>query len=261
MWRIVAVAAWLVTLCAAGFAQSVRVEMGWTGEQGYFEHRTPSSEHPLPYYLSEERQRQFLHAETDDCASQSLCDELHVGVSRQEIGAPGTNKIFQIVYAIKEPADGAGNQPYWKSIVVETSTGMYREIFLLRNEGAFWAWPASTAKVTHAGDTQVLFTNDATSSRDLWCTGEFWALEKSGPAVVDFSTVTAAMDKAAPAGSVVITPMCAAVVLEKLQVRADVQKRNACRTCGLEGSVVVNFKLQGARAVPVSSAFLRDGKN
>jgi hypothetical protein len=260
MRRNALLAAWLVTICAGASAQNHRTEMGWTDTHGYFERRTPNSEHPLQYYLSEARQQEFLHAETDDCAEPSLCNDLQVAVSSQEIGIPD-GKVFQIVFSIKTAADSAGNQPYWKSIVVASSPSMYREIFLLRNEGAFWTWPPSTASVTSAGETSVLFSNDRTSSRDLWCTGEFWALEKSGPVVVDFSPVTAAIEKAAPPGSVVITPLCAAVSLEKLQVRAAVQKRNACRTCGLEGSVVVNFKLQANRAVPVSSAFLKDGDN
>ncbi len=139
---------------------------------------------------------------------------------------------------------------------------MYREIFLLRNEGGFWTWPPSTIGVMTAGDSKVLFTDDSTSSRDLWCTGEFWILQKSGPTLIDFSAVTAAMDKAVPAGAGAITPMCAAVNFEKLEVRTDVQKTNAeCRACGYEGSVSVKFKLEGSRAMPLSSAVFQAGQN
>lgn len=236
--------------------------MGWTGEEGYFERRTPTSEHPLQYYVSEKRQQEFLRAETDDCAVQSVCDELKVEVSQQEVAAPGGKKILQVVYAIKGAGGSAGNQPYWKSIVVETPAGIYREIFLMRNEGGFWTWPPSVPSVASAGNTKVLSTNDATTSRDLWCTGEFWVFERSELTPIDFSAVSAAIEKAAPAGSAAITPMCAAVNLEKLEVRADIQNRNAeCRACGMEGSIVVKFRLEGARAIPVSSTVLRDGKN
>ncbi len=78
----------LVAVCASGFAQSERVEMGWTGTDGYFERRTPSGDHPLQYYLSTERQQEFLRAATDDCAVKSVCDEDKVESSQQEIGAP-----------------------------------------------------------------------------------------------------------------------------------------------------------------------------
>ena len=266
---MVVTAVLLVAACATGFAQSERVEMGWTGESGYFERRTPSSDHPLQYYVSAERQQEFLRAETDDCAIKSVCDELKVEVSQQEIGELFGKKIIQIICALKTKAEDANDssadqtvRSYWKSIITETLPGMYREAFLLRNEGAFWAWPPSTAGVMTAGDTKVLFTKDSTSSRDMWCTGKFWVLQKSELTPVDFSAVTAAIDKAAPAGTGAITPMCAAVMFETLEVRAAVQKINPeCRACGLEGSVFVKFKLEGARAVPVSSKFLRDEQN
>jgi hypothetical protein len=195
MWRIVVSAAFLVAFCASGFAQE-RVEMGWTGEQGYFEHRTPTSDRPLQYYLSGQRKQEFLQAETDGCAVKSDCDEANVELSQGEVVAPSFPKILHVVYALKTGSD-AGSRPYWKSIITETAPGMYREIFLLRNEGGFWAWPPSTAGVLTAGDTKVLLTNDATTSRDMWCTGEFWVSQKSGLALVDFSPVQAAIDKTA----------------------------------------------------------------
>lgn len=269
MQQMVVTAVLLVTVWATGFAQSERVEMGWTGESGYFERRTPSGDHPLQYYVSAERGQEFLQAETDNCAIKSVCDELKVELSQEEIGASFGKRMLQIVYAMKTKADDAGERsanqtlrPYWKSIIVETLPGMYREIFLLRNEGAFWAWPPSTAGVTKAGDTKVLFTNDSTSSRDMWCTGESWVLQRSELTPVDFSAVSAAIDKAVPAGAGAITPLCAAVMFEKLEVRTDVQKSNPeCRACGFEGSVIVKFKLAGSRAVPLSSTVLRGEKN
>lgn len=256
MSRIAVAVAFFIVFSSMGFAQGDRVEMGWTGEQGYFEHRTTSSDRPLRYYLSVERKLEFLQAETDGCPVKSECNEMNVELSQQEIVAPSFPKMLQIVYALKTDTD---NRPYWKSIIAETSPGVYREIFLLRNEGDFWKWPPASYGVTKAGDAQVLFTNDATTSRDMWCTGEFWVSQKSGPAVVDFSRVAAAMGKAAPAGSATIAPMCAAVSLEKLEARSEVRKKNPeCSACGIDGSVIVKFKLDGAGAVPVSSTFVRD---
>jgi len=51
-------------------------------------------------------------------------------------------------------------------------------------------------------------------------------------------------------------------MLEKLEVRAAVQKTNPeCRACGLEGSVIVKFKLEGSRAVPLTPTVLKDVGN
>ncbi len=266
MRQIAVVAVLMAAICALGFAQGYRVEMGWTGTDGYVERRAPSSDHPLQYYLAAQRQQEFLRAETDNCAVAPACSEAEVEVSQKEIGAPFGKKIFQIVYAMKtQPGDSGGNpanRPYWKSIIAESSRGLFQEIFLLKNEGGFWQWPASNAEVNTAGDAKVLLTNDSTSSRDLFCTGEFWVLEKSGPRLADFSAVEAAIHKAVPTGAHAITPMCSAVMPEKLQVRAVVQKIDAeCRACGLEGYVLVKFEFEGSRAVPLSSKVLKDGKD
>ena len=249
-------------VCVSSLAQTYRIEMGWNGEIGNFEQRTRSRELPLQYYLSLRRQNDFLRAETDNCAFESVCKGLSVDVSDQEIGAPFGKKIFQIVYTLKtnsEDGDRSSNRSYWKSIVAQSSPGEYREIFLLKNEGAFWSWPPSTADIVSVGDTKLLFTNDSTTSRDMWCTGAFWVLDKSGPVPADFSAVRLAIDRALPAGTYAVTPLCAGINLEKHEVRIEVQEKHAdCRGCGFDGSVTVNFKFEGARAVSTSASFSKD---
>jgi hypothetical protein len=247
----------IVTICASAFAQQKRVEIGWTGEKGYFERHTPGVNRAFRFYISDQRQQEFLRAETDNCADASACKELKVKVSREEIGSPFDKSIFQIVYTFAgKPWTNQISQPYWKSIVIETRPGIYRELLLLRNEGGFWDWPPSTADILNAGTTKLLATHDQTTSRDIWCTGEFWVLGKSDATLVDFSEVVAAIDKAVPSGAQNITPMCAAVDLGKLEVHGDIQKVSPqCRACGFEGHVVVKFKLEGQRAVPVSATF------
>lgn len=251
-------------VCVSSLAQTYRIEMGWNGKIGNFERRTRSSEHPLQYYLSTLRQNEFLRAETDNCAFASVCRDLSVDLSDKQIGAPFGKKIFQIVYTLKTKSEDGGNwsnRSYWKSIVAQSSPGMYREIFLLKNEGAFWSWPPSTAGMVSIGDTKLLSTKDATTSRDMWCTGAFWVLEKSGPVPADFSAVKLAIDHALPAGTYAVTPLCAAVNLERLEARVEVQDKNAeCRACGFEGSVTAKFKFEGSRAVSTSATFLRDAR-
>ena len=252
--------------CVSALAQR-EVEMGWTGENGYFEHQTASSERPLKYYLSPERRQEFLRAETRNCALP--CDDSKVQISQKEIGAPFGKRIIQIVYANNQSTENldstSSDKPavsYWKSIVAETRPGMFREILLLKNEGAFWQWPPSAADLVTDGDTEVLSTFVTTSSRDMWCTGEFWVLQKSGPKLADFSSVNKAIDKSLPAGDNPVTPKCAAISLQKLETRVDVQqKQPKCHACGYEGSVIVKFKFDGARAVPVSSEFVKDSED
>ncbi len=256
----------LFAVRSQAFAQYARIEMRWDGNHGYSETRTKNSEQPLRYYLSAKRAQEFLRSVTDNCAVPSECNENNVEVSQQEIAAPFGKHIVQVVYAWKMKPDAEGGasrdegiRSYWKSILAETAPGLYREIFLLRGEGAFWTWPASLAGIVSAGNTKVLFTRDQTTSRAMWCTGAFWVLEKSGPMPADFSAVYRAIAKAVPQGNILVTPMCAAVHFETQEVHVEVQKGSAdCNACCCEGSVTVKFKFEGARAVPLSSAFGKD---
>ena len=234
--------------------------MGWTGEAGYFERRTPSGELKLLSYFSEQRREEFLRAETDNCADPSSCKGLKVKVSQDRLGAPLNRAIIQIVYTFAgETGAKQTAQPYWKSILIESGPGRYRELLLLKNEGGFWTWPPSTARILSAGTTKVLVTSDQTTSRDLYCTGQFWVLDKSGASIADFSGVLSAIQKALPTGTQNVTPMCDAVHLEALRVVADIQKVNPdSGNIGIEGHVVVKFRFDGARAVPVSAAFRQE---
>ena len=130
MRRIAALTAFLVAIYAVGFAQSERVEMGWDGNSGYFEHRVSTSDHPLQYFLSVERQQEFLRAETDDCVDKAMCRDVTLEVSQTEIGALSGKKIVQIVYTFTakpgnadENSGSLAQRPYWKAIVAETSPG------------------------------------------------------------------------------------------------------------------------------------------
>jgi hypothetical protein len=254
--------AMIVTIYTSACAQQKRIEMGWTGEKGYSERQTPSINQAFRFYVSDRRQQEFLRAETDNCADASACKELKVKVSQEELGSPFGKDIFQIVYTFAgEPWTNQMSQPYWKSIVIETGPGMYRELLLLKNEGGFWSWPPSRADMLDAGATKLLVTNDHTTSRNMWCTGEFWVLGKSGAILADFSEVAAAIDKAVPSGARNTTPMCAAVDLNRLEVRGDVQRLSPeCTACSFDGHIVVKIKFEGQRVVPVSAIFKQEAQ-
>ena len=57
----------IVAISTSAFAHQTRVEMGWTGENGYFERQTPSAERAFSFYTSDERRQEFLRAEADYC--------------------------------------------------------------------------------------------------------------------------------------------------------------------------------------------------
>ena len=247
----------IVAISTSAFAQQTRVEMGWTGENGYFERQTPSPERAFSFYTSDERQQEFLRAEAEYCNDTLGCSNRKVKVSREDLGSLSGKSILQIVYAVESQNNPTSqSQPYWKSIVIETRPGMYRELLLLKNEGEFWVGPPSAAEILDAGTTKLLVTKDKTTSRDMWCSGEFWVLGESGATLADFSEVAAAVHRAIPKGAQAITPMCAAVNPRAFEFRSDVQRVNReCAACGLEGHVFVKFKFEGLRTVPISTKF------
>jgi hypothetical protein len=258
MQQFARMAMMIVAISTSAFAQQKRIEMGWSGENGYFERQSPSAERPFSFYTSDERQQEFLRAEADNCTDASACSKLTVKVSRADLGSIFDRSIFQIVYSLESQRNPV-SQSYWKSLVIETSHGMYRELLLLKNEGGFWVGPPSAAKILNAGTTKLLFTKDKTTSREMWCSGEFWVLGELGATLADFSQVTAAVRKAIPQGVQDISPMCAAVNPGAFEFRSEVQRVNPeCAACGLEGHVVVKFKFQGHRAVPISTHFSND---
>ncbi len=254
---ITKMATMIAAISTPAFAQQTRVEMGWTGENGYFERQSPSAERAFSFYTSDERQQDFLRAEADYCIDASACGNQKVKVSREDLGSLSGKSIVQIVYAVESQKNPTSqSQPYWKSIVIETRPGMYRELLLLRNEGNFWVGPPSAAEILNAGTTKLLVTKDKTTSRDMWCSGEFWVLGESGATLADFSEVTAAVHRAIPKGAQDITPMCAAVNPRAFELRSDVQRiKRDCAACDLEGHVFVKFKFEGQRAVPISTSF------
>ena len=260
MRRYVRIAIVVIAISTTSFAQRKRVEMGWSGENGYFERQSPSAERAFSFYTSVERQEEFLRAEADYCTDAAACEKRKVKVSREDVGSLSDTRIFQIVYALEsQNSPDSQPQPYWKSILIETRPGMYRELLLLKNEEGFWAAPPSTAEVLNAGTTKLLVTKDKTTSREMWCSGEFWVLGESGATLADFSEVTTAVHKAIPKGAQDITPMCAAVDTGALEFRSVVQRVNAkCAACGLEGHVVVKFKFEGPRVIPISTDFSID---
>lgn len=255
--RQIARIAILASACTSAFAQHDRIEMGWTGENGYFERDTPSTERAFRYYISDQRQHEFLRAETDNCGDPSSCKDQKVKVSREELGSAFDKNIVQIVFTLAGTPGNDGKSephPFWKSILIETRPGIYRELLLLKNEGGFWSWPAGTSEVLDAGETKLLVSSDNTMDRDMPCTGEIWILGESGATRADFSEVEATIKKTVPRGAQDITPMCAAVDIGKLEVRSNIQKADPeCSACGFEGQVVLKFRFDGPRAIPVSA--------
>ena len=145
-----------------------------------------------------------------------------------------------------------------KSIVMESSAGLYRELYFIVDD-CVYSRPLSKAHVLAAGAAHILATDDAVSGNGAYCTDGYWTLDPAGPWLLDFTAVDHAIQKLTPADATATQTRCWALSMEKLEVRSPVQRKDAeCRACGWLGTAVVHFSIDGHRAVPVSSMFERE---
>jgi hypothetical protein len=281
--RVVAfvVLAAAVTLGGPAHAQWERIQIDWTGEGGIRETTSRhGSAHPLQFYLNPSGERNFdnsLCLGCDEYGHRVTLQDFTVETSQRVIGRYRGRKIIEIVLsfriapamqqiyreeAAREHSGGDTSlESYetpvseWKSIVVETSAGLYRELYFLIDSGT-WLQPLSPARVLTVAGAQVLGTNDPFNFHEGGCTDGYWVFEPAGPSLIDLSAVQKAVRRVVPPDAAPVETRCYALSMEKLLVRSSVQRKGACHSCDYLGTAVVHFRLRGNRALPVSSSFV-----
>lgn len=263
-------------------AQWQRIQIDWTGESGIRETTSsPGSAYPLQYYLAPSAERDFDNSLCLGCemyGHRLTLQDFTVETSQREMGEYRGRRIVEIVLCFrvapamqeiyrKEAAreHSRGDEPpqsydkplsEWKSIVVEDSSGKYRELYFLIDTGT-WIRPLSTARVLTVGGVQVLVNVDPLNFQAGGCTDGYWVLQAAGPLLIDFSAVQKELERVIPSDAVALDTRCDALAMDRLVVRSSVQRRNPeCRACDHLGTAEVHFRLDGNRAIPVSSSFV-----
>jgi hypothetical protein len=280
--RLLAFAVLAAAITIDAQAQWERIQVDWTGESGIRETTSRrGSAYPLQFYLTPSAERNFDHSLCLGCeryGHRLTLDDFTVETSQHEIGEYRGRKIVEIVLSFriapamqqiyrKEAAlehSGADESPeayetpvsVWKSIVMETSIGNYRELYFLI-DGGTWTRPLSTARVLTVGSAQVLVNVDGFNTREAdACTDGYWFLEPAGPSLIDFSAVQKEVEKVVPPDALALGKRCSGLAIDKLLLSSTVQRKNACHSCDYLGTAEVHFRLDGNRAVPVSSSFM-----
>jgi hypothetical protein len=242
----------------------------------------PSSPHPLQFYLTPSRDRDpgnslCLGCKVNDGQEVSLQDYA-VETSKQVIGESFGKKILQIELSFnvkqgsviqhlnhewEEKEERAGRNVSfdnlvpvkWKSIVMESSADMYNELYFIVDDRVY-VRPLSKARLLEVGGAQLLATNDPIDGTGGFCTEGYWVLQPNGPWWLDFTAVHEKIEKLITDDAVAMATGCWALSIDKGEVRSPVQGKDAeCRSCDNLGTVVVRFRIDGHRAVPVSSFF------
>ena len=278
----------VVLTSVSACAQWQRTVVYWTGEEGIQAISSESLPHSLQYYLTPSAERDptdslSLQCEVEPGGAKRKLSDFDMKTSQSLIGEASGRKIQQIVLTFnpgpamkeastaeaarqhpeqKQPAQPEWAPPVeWKSIVMESAPGEYRELYLLIDTGV-WERPLSTARLLRVGGAQVIDNLDPTTFRAGGCGEGHWVVQADGAVPIDFSAVENAMQKRAPSKVNPPQVACGAISIEKLEVTAWLQDKDAtCNACGSFGTEVARFKLEGYRAVPVSVTLVPDKTN
>jgi hypothetical protein len=245
---------------------------------------TRSVPHPLQFYLTPSLDRDSGNILCLGCKTKSgrqvTLQDYAVEATQQPVGESAGRKIFQIVLTFHVKDGSAVQQMHreweekeinglkvslenvppvqWKSIVMQSSQDAYSELYFIVDDGVY-VRPLSTARLLTVGNSRLLATNDSIDGTGGQCTEAYWVLQTDGPWLLDFTPVHEAISKLMPEHSVAMQMGCWALSLDKTEVRSPIQDAAAkCHVYGLLGTAVVDFKIDGHRAVPVKAFFQRE---
>lgn len=284
MSKILACFALLLLSASSSYGQWERVVVSRTDEGGFASNVLHGSLHPLQYYLTPSPERDHSNSLCLGCpvainSRKTALQDYAVESSQRVLGEPFGRKVIEVVLSFRlgpelmkinaEEAARVNGHPgkvysypesyytpvaRWKSIIAESSANQYQELYLLIN-----TWdldqPLSKASLFTAGGAQILATVDHLPGNGAFCEDSYWAVVQEGPRLIDFSAVDNEIKRLTPPNALSRETRCWALSMQKLEVRAAIQEKDApCTRCDL-GTAVVHFRLDGHRAIPVSSSF------
>jgi hypothetical protein len=213
--------------------------------------------HPLSYFIA----NPFLRDDGGDLGLDTPADrakaaEKYIVTSEvQRLGSLAGFPIVQILYRVGPRGNGEPASIRWKFLLVQTGKDLYREIYHLQ---AYLTSspPLESAEIIKVGEERILATDDSDGGNGGGCFEEFWWFDLSGPHLLDFSQVKAAITKSVPKGATFSTT-CSALNLKDEEIQSFVQSGTArCRDCDMLGDVAVHFRLAGAAAVPTGVKYV-----
>jgi len=186
-----------------------------------------------------------------------------VETSQHPLGESFGRKIIEIILSFRDK-DTPAQTPeepgpiQWKSIVMESTPDAYRELYLLTNNGMFDRnqGKASLYSVERSQILEVAaYLNEKLNGNVEFREDSYWVLEADGPRPIDFSAVGKGVAQITPPDSHCTNPRCG-LDMKGLELRSLMQRKNAeCHACEYLGWVTARFRLDGYRAIPVSSRF------
>ena len=275
-WSVVAL---IVVAGSVAQAQWERIEMNDKGGNRNRQEKETGAPHPLKYFLTPSAERDSSDTLLVGVAAGRggiTWDDYRIEVTQHELGKAFGRRAIEIdskfwtkqgtaldkLFHGDSSDEPASSQPpevapavEWKSIVLESSPGMFRELYLIVDDGIFLR-PLQPARLLNLHGRQVLATSDAMEGNGGYCTEGYWVLRADGPWLLDFAPVRKAIARIVPANAQAPQIGCWAMSIEKETISAPVQEKNAeCHACGWMGYAEVTFRIEGHSAVPVTAKF------
>ncbi len=271
----------LLTVATVAQAQWERIEMDDKGGNVSTGKHTPGAPHPLKYFLTPTAERDpsdtLLIANPGKDAGGITLSNYRIEVTQKDLGSAFGRKVLEIdskfwtkqglaadtlfhggnASSASAPEESDERPPAveWKSLVVESSPGVFREVYLIIDDGMFIR-PLKPARILRIDDTELLATTDDMEGNGGYCTEGYWVLRQDGPWLLDFTPVRNAIARVVPANAAAMQMGCWAMSIEKQTISAPVQEKNAdCHACGWLGHADVKFKIERHQAVPVTVKF------
>lgn len=214
--------------------------------------------HALSYFTADPYLRDDGSELCVDCSTPAGRESAsqHYGISSdvERLGTLAGYPIVQILYRVGARESREPPQIRWKSLLVQTGEGLYREIYHL--QAFYLVPPLRSAQIIKVGDERILATHDSDGGNGGGCIDAYWWFDSSGPHQLDFSRVKTAITKRVPSGANFWTA-CWALHLQDEKIESWVQKGDArCKACDVLGQVTAYFRLDRAVAVPVSVRYV-----
>jgi hypothetical protein len=143
----------------------------------------------------------------------------------------------------------ATGQSDWKSILVQSSAGEYREIYHLQPTAA----EISPSFLIKAGNNEILGTHDQIPGTGNNFYEDYFWFGSNGPVRIDIGVISAALKSILPKGLGVWKG--GGLDMESLRYRMPVWKEGDANCCPSGGMVVIAFRLDGGRLLITSKHF------
>ena len=225
-----------------------------TWQRHLFSGKGESFDTPLPHPLAYFTRDPFLRDDGDDfctaCTPQDKAAQHARHKFKTELHKVGELHgfvIYDLFYYFDDHVQSGDID--WKSILVEASSGEFREIYHLQPTQA----RIESAFLFNAGDDELLGTRDSIPGTGDQYYEDYWWFNADGPVRIDTAPVDQALKSILPDGFAVLKG--SGLDMKALRFRNTVWQPGDANCCPSGGTVEIQFRLDRGRVIVTDKHF------